>query len=106
MLLPTGESSTLQFKGLEINLLNHEATFDGHPLLLTKTEINILEMLLRNSDGYTSRSEILQTIWHGNDDVNERIVDTNISRLRSKLTELGVSIINRTGQGYRITIAE
>lgn len=106
MLLPTGESSTLQFKGLEINLLNHEATFDGHPLLLTKTEINILEILLRNSDGYTSRSEILQTIWHGNDDVNERIVDTNISRLRSKLTELGVSIINRTGQGYRITIAE
>lgn len=103
-LLPTGASTTLQFKGLVLNLLSHEASFNGRPLSLTKTEINILEMLLRNRDGYTSRADILQTIWHDNHDVNERIVDTNISRLRRKLSEMGVGIDNRTGHGYRITI--
>lgn len=105
-LLPTGASTMLQFKGLVLNLLSHEATFNGRPLLLTKTEINILEMLLRNRNGYTSRADILQTIWHDNADVNERTVDTNISRLRRKLSEMGAGIDNRTGHGYRITIEQ
>lgn len=105
-LLPTEEFTTLQYKGLVISLLNHEASFNDRPLLLTKTEINILEMLLRNRNGYTSRADILQTIWHDNADVNERTVDTNISRLRRKLSEMGVGIENRTGQGYRITFEQ
>ena len=61
-------------------------------------------MLLKNVDNYVSRIEIHRKVW--SDDTagaNERIVDTNISRLRKKLGELGNRIVNRSGHGYMIS---
>ncbi len=51
-----------------------------------------------------SRIEIHKKVW--NDEsagANERIVDTNISRLRKKLGYIGERIVNRSGHGYMIS---
>ena len=61
-------------------------------------------MLLKNVNSYVSRIEIHRSVW--NDEtagINERIVDTNISRLRKKLGEIGSRIVNRSGHGYMIS---
>ena len=62
-----------------------------------------LELLLRNINTYTSRIEIFRNVWPGSTGANDRIVDTNISRLRRKLGPVGSCIVNRTGLGYMIS---
>ncbi len=71
---------------------------------LSKTEFAILSILLKNVNSYVSRIEIHKKVW--NDEsagANERIVDTNISRLRKKLGYIGERIVNRSGHGYMIS---
>lgn len=65
------------------------------------TEYSILAMLMKNRDRHLTRIEIYREVWNspeaGN---NERVVDTNISRLRRKLGDLGPALQNHTGSGY------
>lgn len=94
-------ASVLRFRTLEVDLLTNRVSDGEQVLSLSKTEYAILELLLRNVDNYVSRAEIYRNVWK--DDLtksNERIVDTNISRLRKKLGPLGDYLINRTGLGY------
>ena len=57
-------------------------------------------MLLCNPGRVFSREEILQRIWPEEVVVLDRVVDVNITRLRSKLGEYGKNIITRPGYGY------
>lgn len=66
---------------------------------VTKTEYDILLLLVSNKGRTFSRAEILDVVW-ANEVVLERTVDVHIARLRKKLGEVGDSIINRVGFGY------
>lgn len=86
---------------LTVNYTTRTATLNGRPLSLTPTEYAILAMLLKNRDRHLSRIEIFRNVWKGPEaGSNERVVDTNISRLRRKLEDLGTSIQNHSGSGY------
>lgn len=99
---PTG--SIINFKDLEVNLSTQTVKADGMSITLTRTEFAILKLLLKNIDNFISRAVIHRTVW--NDELtagsNERIVDTNISRLRKKLGNTGRYLMNRSGTGYAI----
>lgn len=95
------KGTTLEFKSLRLDLMTHSVSDGDNVLTLTKTEYSILELLLKQVGIYVSRAEIYKTVWK--DDIsksNDRIVDTNISRLRKKLGPLSVHLINRSGLGY------
>lgn len=96
-------SNVFTINNLRIDLERRHATIDNEFVNLSNTEFAILEMLVRNADTYTSRIEIFRQVWKNSDKANERIVDTNISRLRSKLGENGACIVNRTGLGYMLS---
>lgn len=94
----------LSFEGLVMDTASQSARLDDAPLNLTKTEFAILELLLRNANNYVPRTDIHRSVWPDeNAGANERIVDTNISRLRKKLGPLGTRIVNRSGHGYMIS---
>lgn len=98
---------TLTFKLLMIDLVNRKVTDDGMILSLSKTEYAILVLLMKNIDNYLTRAEIHKHVWNdASDTPNDRIVDTNISRLRKKLGEIGANIVNRSGFGYILTANE
>jgi len=86
--------------GLFIDVEKQRVTVSDELIPLTKTEYQILLYLVKNRNSFFNRNEICQEIWHDNSVVNSRIVDTNISRLRKKLGEIGGHIINRYGLGY------
>ena len=76
-----------------------DCKIDGTPLALTRTEYAILHLLIKNVDTYVSRIELHHKVWPDTAaGANERIVDTNISRLRKKLGDLGNNLINRSGR--------
>lgn len=100
---PVRTSDVFNLRNLRIDLERRHATIDNEFVNLSNTEFAILEVLVRNVDTYTSRIEIFRHVWKDSDKANERIVDTNISRLRSKLGPLGSCIVNRTGLGYMLS---
>lgn len=85
---------------LHIDTVAQRVVEDGIIVPLTKTEYAILLHLLRNQNSFFSRKEICAEVWRDEPNSNDRIVDTNISRLRKKLGESGKYIINRYGMGY------
>ena len=101
---PGRNNAAVTFHGLSLDPGNMNVKLDGKPLPLSRTEFAILSILLKNLDNYVPRAEIHRRVW-GADNAgdNERVVDTNISRLRKKLGDLGSHIISRTGLGYMIS---
>ena len=93
---------TISFRNLTIDPDSRTAKIDDVPLMLSKTEFAILLILVRNVDSFVSRIEIHRQVWSDSTTagINERVVDTNISRLRKKLGEIGNCIVNRPGMGY------
>lgn len=93
-------SLTVPSLKLEIDTVSQRAIEDGIVVPLTKTEYAILTFLIKNQNSFFTRNEICTEVWKDEAGSNERIVDTNISRLRKKLGESGKYIINRYGLGY------
>jgi len=79
----------------------YQATLAGAPLDLTRTEFDLLHLLLRNPSRAFSRSYLLDTVWGENYVAGDRSVDNAILRLRKKLGALGDAIETVWGIGYR-----
>ena len=88
------------FKGLTIDLSQRKVVADGVPLNLTKTELELLLLLLSHRGQVFSRQELLGEVWPSDVVVTDRTVDVNITRLRKKLGRYGQHIVTRQGYGY------
>lgn len=94
------QENIISVNTLEINLDTKIVYVDGKPIELTKTEFNILVLLIQNAGKIFSRADILDKAWKDDGIVLERTVDVHIARLRKKVGIYGDCIINRTGYGY------
>lgn len=92
--------NTLRYKSLVMDLDRKSVSADGEEIDLTKTEFEILHLLLANSPHVYSREEILSKIWSDDVIVLGRTVDVNITRLRRKIGEYGKCVVTRHGYGY------
>ena len=93
-------SRPLTFKGLTIDLSQRKVVADGEPLNLTKTEQELLLLLLSHRGQVFSRQQLLSQVWPSDVVVTDRTVDVNITRLRKKLGHYGQHIATRQGYGY------
>ena len=89
----------LSFRSLQINLDRKTVTIDGQPVNLTRTEFDLLCLLLSNRGHVLSRQQLMDRIWEGVI-VTERTVNVNITRLRKKLGTYASNIVSRQGFGY------
>ncbi len=80
----------------------YQVTLDGEGIELTRTEFDLLALLLRNPGRAFSRSYLLDTVWGENYVTGDRSVDNTILRLRKKLGALGGAIETVWGVGYRL----
>jgi DNA-binding response OmpR family regulator len=96
------KSKILAVNDLIVDLELKTLTIAGKSVNLTKTEFNILTLLLRHQGKIFSREDILNKVWKDDSGaiVLERTVDVHIVRLLKKLGTYGDCIVNRTGYGY------
>jgi two-component system, OmpR family, alkaline phosphatase synthesis response regulator PhoP len=94
------EKTDFEYKDLKVNLRQKEISLAGNPVNLTRKEFEILILLMKNSDHYISRDDILKRIWDDDVIVTERNVDVNIARLRKKIGTYGNNIRGKSGYGY------
>ncbi len=93
-------TSPLIFEGLTIDLSQRKVMADGEILNLTKTELELLRLLLSHKGQVFSRQQLLSEVWPSDVIVTNRTVDVNITRLRKKLGHYGQHIATRQGYGY------
>ena len=96
----TDKPKTLQYEGLVIDLSHKSVTVDGEAVALTKTEFELLALLLSHRGEVFSRQQILDSVWPQDVIVTDRTVDVNVTRMRKKIGRYGQMIVSRQGFGY------
>ncbi|MCC0661557.1 MULTISPECIES: response regulator transcription factor [unclassified Clostridioides] len=71
---------------------------------LTKNEIKILTLLLKNKNKVVLRESLMMTLWDNDEFVTDNALTVNMNRLRSKIKELGFDDFIKTKKGIGYTI--
>lgn len=99
-----GSQNAASYRGAEVNFSKGTIRLGEKEQVLTKNEMIIFQRLLSSKDKIVSRDEIMTDLWDNEEYVNDNALTVNISRLRTKLSELGLpdAIETRKKQGYRL----
>lgn len=92
----------LQVADLDLDLLARTVRRAGHPIDLQPREFRLLEYLMRHAGQVVTRTMLLENIWDFHFDPRTNVVETHISRLRSKIDKGFASELIHTvrGAGY------
>ncbi|MBW4023987.1 MAG: response regulator transcription factor [Proteobacteria bacterium] len=74
---------------LELDLLKRVVTRGGQRVELQPREFLLLEFLMRHADRVVTRTMLLEGVWEFHFDPRTNIVESHISRLRSKISRGG-----------------
>ncbi|QZE14573.1 response regulator transcription factor [Halosquirtibacter laminarini] len=88
------------FQGLQIDVDGKIVIVDGNKVSLSKKEFEILALLTHKAGKVYSREDIIMRVWNDEDNVLDRTVDVNVTRLRKKIGTYGKRIVTRQGYGY------
>ena len=81
--------------------MNRKAvSIDGTDIPFTRTEFEILRLLLSEPGKVFSRQQLIDRIWRKDVIVLDRTVDVNITRVRRKVGRFSRCIVTRQGFGY------
>lgn len=94
------QQKIIKYKEMELNIDRKVVTIDGEPIPFTKTEFELLHLLLSEKGYVFSRQELIDRIWPKDVLVLDRTVDVNITRLRKKIGRFSKCIVTRLGYGY------
>ncbi|KPL18128.1 MAG: transcriptional regulator [Anaerolineae bacterium SM23_84] len=94
--------AVLTYGPLTLDPDSYQATLDGKPLELTRTEFQLLHLFMRNPGRVFNRPYLLDAVWGEHYVTGDRSVDNAILRLRRKLGQLGGHIETVWGVGYRL----
>ena len=89
-------------KDFILNINKSTLEKDDKVIELTKNEFRILKYLVQNRDKIVSREDIMSCLWESDAFIEDNTLTVNITRVRNKLEELGLSYLLETkrGQGY------
>ena len=94
------QHSTISYQGLVMDLDKKTVTIDGEEVAFTKTEFELLHLLLAERGRVFSREQLIERVWPKDVLVLDRTVDVNITRLRKKVGRFAKCIVTRLGFGY------
>lgn len=97
---------TLCFENIQILPKTKTALCSGEDLLLTPNELSLLTYLIVNKDRAISRAELLDRIWGYETEVETRVADDTVKRLRKKLARSNVIIKTVWGFGFRLQASD
>src|SRR5690625_2866903 len=96
----------IENKGLKLYVERLELHFNNQVVLLTKKEVDLLEVLLSRYPRVAGREDLLEKLWDDQSFVDENTLNVNMTRVRKKVSELGVNDAIETvrGVGYRLKV--
>jgi two-component system response regulator MprA len=100
----TGESGVLRSGDLSLDPQRREAWRGTRELGLTKTEFDLLELLLAHADVVVTRETIYEQIWGYDFETSSKSLDVYIGYLRRKTEAAGEPRLIRTVRGVGYTL--
>ncbi len=96
------ESQVVTYRDLEVSTVKGSLIRGEEEQVLTKNEMIIFHFLLEHTGEIVSRDDLMTALWDNEEYLNDNALSVNISRLRTKLADLGVddAIETRKKQGY------
>ena len=98
-------SNVLENNGIKINLLEKSVTVNGRPIVLTKSEYDLLLFFIGNKNRVISKSAMAEHLSGEMADMmdNHDFVYTHIKNLKAKLADAGCKdcVKNIYGTGYK-----
>jgi DNA-binding response OmpR family regulator len=94
-----------QFGALRINIDSREVDLNGAPIMLTRTEFDVLAALSSRPGAVLSRRQLLESVWGDTWVGSDNIVDVHVGHLRRKLGDdpaLPKYVTTVRGVGYRM----
>lgn len=78
--------------------------YDNKDYYLTRNEVLIFKYLIMHRGVIVSREDLMRYLWDSEEFIDDNTLSVNISRLRGKLDEVGLSdvIVTRKGIGYSL----
>ena len=100
-----GATNLLEHKGAILNKENGILTYQGEKIELTKNEWRILQVLMEHKGKAVSRDTLMMRLWESDSFIDDNTLTVNVTRLRRKLEEIGLSdyIQTKKGVGYLLT---
>lgn len=84
---PSEVQTVLRVADLELDLLRRVVSRSGKRVDLQPQEFKMLEYLMRHAGRVVTRTMLLENVWEFHFDPQTTVVETHISRLRSKLDQ-------------------
>jgi len=100
----TGQTNLLEHKGSILNVSDATLNYHDRKIELSKNENKILQILLENKGKAVSRDTIMTRLWETDSYIDDNTLTVNVTRLRKKLQEAGLSdfITTKKGIGYMV----
>lgn len=99
------KKTVLEHRGIRLDLLTREVSFDHAPVQLTQREFALLELFLHHPSRVLTRTQIAEKIWDCHFDMETNLVDVYVAKLRGKLRrdhEPEPLIQSVRGVGYKL----
>jgi len=103
---PSSSTSVLRVGDLTLNSLSREVKRGDRELVLTKTEFDLLELLMQRPNTVVTREQIYEAIWGYDFETSSKSLDVYIGYLRRKTEENGESRVVFTVRGVGYTVKE
>ena len=96
------ETMTLRYGDLSLDLVARHCERQGQTIDLMAKEFKLLEYFMRRPGRLVTRTMLLEQVWDMSFDPTTSVVETHISRLRTKVDKPfdGELIRTRRGEGY------
>ncbi|MBY0064223.1 MULTISPECIES: response regulator transcription factor [Priestia] len=97
-------SDVIEWNGAVLDLKKGSLHYNDQEVHLTKNEFFILRLLLEERGKIVSREELMRRLWEDEKFVSDNTLSVNITRIRTKLEEIGLNdqIVTKKGQGYLV----
>ena len=96
------DGDILRCGSISLNRKTMLVKVSGQEIAINAKEYFLLAYLLENKGSVLTRQSILEHVWGDDLDVNDRVVDNTIRRLRESLGDASSQIKTAIGRGYRI----
>lgn len=94
----------LEHNGVILNLSDAIISNGDKSVELTKNEFKIMQLLMENAGEMVKRDTIMINLWDSDSFIDDNTLTVNLTRIRKKLSQIGVDdyIITKRGIGYLI----
>jgi two-component system response regulator MprA len=97
---PIPQTPRLEVADLVMDPPTRTVSRNGQPIVLTKKEYQLLEILMRHQGTVVSRSTIIDRLWGPKADISNNALDAFIKKLRRKVDSRSSKRLIHTARGF------